>query len=182
METEEVMNDDPLNSINAFPPVLAEIKMSAMLPGQYGVFASRNLPDGTFLWEWICDEYPVSWQVFEELDCATKQFIKKFCLCDEEVFWYPSNPNLIPTMYHLNHCCDPNCGFNENGDLVTIREVKIGEELCYDYGMAHTYPLFHLVCKCGSKNCRGTITGNDWKWPEFQKRNRQWMRPELRLP
>ena len=65
----------------------------------------------------------------------------------------------------INHSCDPNCdAVIENGRLwiETIRDVKKGEELAYDYAYEleerHTpaakrrYP-----CRCGAKNCRGTI-------------------------
>jgi hypothetical protein len=27
-----------------------------------------------------------------------------------------------------------------------------------------------VECKCGSPNCRGTVTGKDWQRPELQKR------------
>jgi len=65
----------------------------------------------------------------------------------------------------INHSCDPNCdAVVEDGRIWidTIRRIKPGEELAYDYAYAlttrHTpaakreYP-----CHCGAKQCRGTI-------------------------
>ena len=73
----------------------------------------------------------------------------------------------------LNHSCDPNCEseifVDRNGDekkdrvfIQTMRAVKPGEELTYDYGITlevpHTKRLKQLwACKCGSKKCTGTM-------------------------
>lgn len=73
----------------------------------------------------------------------------------------------------LNHSCDPNCEseivVDINGDekkdrvfIQTMRAVKPGEELTYDYGIVldvpHTKRLKQLwACKCGSEHCTGTM-------------------------
>ncbi len=65
----------------------------------------------------------------------------------------------------LNHSCDPNCDVVvEDGRLwiETIRDVRRGEELAYDY--QHTLEERHtpaakrrFPCHCGSPRCRGTM-------------------------
>lgn len=65
----------------------------------------------------------------------------------------------------LNHSCAPNCDVvveDERLWIETIRDVRPGEELVYDYQMVlterHTpaakrrYP-----CRCGAATCRGTM-------------------------
>ena len=66
----------------------------------------------------------------------------------------------------VNHSCDPNCGIrvNETGahDFVAIRDISISEELVFDYAMRnYGVDYFPKQCMCGSKRCRGRVTG--WK-------------------
>jgi hypothetical protein len=66
----------------------------------------------------------------------------------------------------VNHSCDPNCGIrvNETGahDFVAIRNISINEEITFDYAMRnYGVDYFPKKCMCGSKRCRGRITG--WK-------------------
>lgn len=65
----------------------------------------------------------------------------------------------------INHSCDPNCDAVVDGGRIwieTIRDVRPGAELAYDYAFTlterHTpaakrrYP-----CHCGARNCRRTM-------------------------
>ena len=66
---------------------------------------------------------------------------------------------------HANHSCAPNCEANEeNGRIFidTLRAVRPGEELTYDYNLILDEPHTPAVkrahpCFCGAGNCRGTI-------------------------
>jgi SET domain-containing protein len=65
----------------------------------------------------------------------------------------------------INHSCDPNCEAEEDEGRVfikTLRKIKPGEELNYDYGLVldgrHTKKVKkEFACHCGSKKCRGTL-------------------------
>ncbi len=73
----------------------------------------------------------------------------------------------------INHSCDPNCESvieeNDKGKshkdkvfIEAIRDIKPGEELTYNYGIVleerYTPKLKKLwECRCGSKNCTGTM-------------------------
>jgi SET domain-containing protein len=65
----------------------------------------------------------------------------------------------------INHSCDPNCEADEQGGRVfikSLRKIKAGEELNYDYGLVIDEPytkklLAQYPCWCGSGNCRGTL-------------------------
>ena len=66
----------------------------------------------------------------------------------------------------INHSCDPNCDAVVDDDdriwIETIRDVKPGEELAYDYAFVlkerHTPAAKRrFPCHCGAKTCRGTM-------------------------
>lgn len=72
----------------------------------------------------------------------------------------------------LNHSCAPNCGIQGNLKIVALRDIAPGEEVTYDYAMSESMPLWRLDCRCGQGECRGVITGNDWRNKELQKKYR----------
>jgi|SRR5690606_1426891 SET domain-containing protein len=73
----------------------------------------------------------------------------------------------------INHSCDPNCEAvtyeDPDGDprkdqvfIETIRPIRAGEELTYNYGIVldvpHTKRLKKIwACRCGAKSCTGTM-------------------------
>ena len=64
----------------------------------------------------------------------------------------------------INHSCDPNCEASEEAGRVfirSLREIKAGEEIFYDYGLVIDEPLSDELkadypCWCGAELCRGT--------------------------
>ena len=60
----------------------------------------------------------------------------------------------------LNHHCAPNMGFVE-GDLVlwSLRPIRAGEELTWDYSSSIDEAGWYLDCGCGHVNCRGRVVG-----------------------
>ena len=83
---------------------------------------------------------------------------------------YVRHAGLIPK---VNHSCSPNCGIQVNEtnahDLVAMKAIAVGEEITFDYAMRnYIIAFFPDNCTCGSKQCRGNITG--WKdLPEQKK-------------
>lgn len=69
----------------------------------------------------------------------------------------------------INHSCDPNCIADEDEGRIfikSLRRIKAGEELNYDYGLVIDEPLTpELIadypCWCGSAECRGTLLSSD---------------------
>jgi uncharacterized protein len=65
----------------------------------------------------------------------------------------------------INHSCAPNCEADTDEGRVfirTLRAIKAGEELFYDYGLVIDEPYTPKLkaeypCWCGAKNCRGTL-------------------------
>jgi uncharacterized protein len=164
-----------------FPPALIEIRCSLLLEGQIGLFAIRSMKKGTIIGlNDRLQEQLYSWSDYEQLDKQTKKMVDKFCASTKDGFWAPDDINYIPLPFHMNHCCTGNVAFDEDDNFVTIRDVSADEEFCFDYGLLYTNPNFRLDCGCGKADCRGIITGNDWKDPVFRLKNIHMMQKDMR--
>ncbi|HEU4626652.1 MAG TPA: SET domain-containing protein-lysine N-methyltransferase [Steroidobacteraceae bacterium] len=132
----------------------------------YGGFAKRDLKKGTRITEYLGDrishkEADRRYEDHDENDNHTFLFIvDKRTVIDAGVGG--NNARFI------NHQCDPNCESTiEKGRvwIETIRDVKKGEELGYDYQIGREKDDPENVdeiyaCRCGSPKCRGTML-----WP-----------------
>lgn len=67
----------------------------------------------------------------------------------------------------VNHSCDANCGYSGQVSVIAMRDIKKGEEITQDYGLLDN-EKYSFKCNCGSENCRGIVTGFDWKIKELQ--------------
>lgn len=62
----------------------------------------------------------------------------------------------LPLLF--NHSCDPNAGITKKRELVALRPILPGEEICYDYSATVcTHSSWVMRCKCGSAVCRKKI-------------------------
>jgi SET domain-containing protein len=132
----------------------------------YGGFAKKDLKKGTRITEYLGDrishkEADQRYEDHDENDNHTFLFIvDKRTVIDAGVDG--NNARFI------NHQCDPNCESTiEKGRvwIETIRDVKKGEELGYDYQIGREKDDPENVdeiyaCRCGSPKCRGTML-----WP-----------------
>jgi SET domain-containing protein len=73
------------------------------------------------------------------------------------------------SMLYSNHSCDANLGMRGEITFVAMRDIRAGEELTHDWATTDDDD-YSVKCKCGSANCRGTLTGKDWQRPELQAR------------
>jgi len=78
-------------------------------------------------------------------------------------------PNRNDAWQYINHSCDPNCGVNENLEIIAIKNIKKGDELSYDYSTSMLERHWTMKCHCHSKNCRHIIADFDTLLPERQK-------------
>jgi hypothetical protein len=74
-----------------------------------------------------------------------------------------------PAVY-ANHSCDPNAGIRDNRELVAIRAIAPGEEICFDYSTTMAENFWTMRCLCGSPQCRGTVKDFRDLPPPVQKR------------
>ncbi len=91
---------------------------------------------------------------------------------------------------YINHRCAPNCETVTEGNRIFIdalTHIKAGEELGYDYQLTWSSDddpeeLKLYGCRCGSKNCRGTMLDrlpvDEQRRRERAKRKRNRLRAE----
>jgi hypothetical protein len=92
---------------------------------------------------------------------------------EDDLFIAPMTAADVETnMLRLNHSCAPNVGVRGQITFVAMRDIAAGEELTTDYAMIDGDAAERMPCACGAAACRGTITGDDWRRPELQRRYR----------
>ncbi len=67
----------------------------------------------------------------------------------------------------INHSCNPNCEVVGKGLklwIESIKDIKKGEELSYDYGFSFDEDFKNYPCKCNSLNCCGYIVRQGSRW------------------
>jgi len=74
----------------------------------------------------------------------------------------------------INHSCSPNVGILGQIIFVAIRPIRAGEELTYDWAMEENAPA-RTRCRCGAPNCRGLLTGRDWRNPVLRRKYRRYL-------
>ncbi len=92
----------------------------------------------------------------------------------EELFVAPASAEEVAgSMLYTNHSCEPNVAIQGQIVFVAMRDVAAGEELTHDWATTDDLD-YEVACNCGSRACRGTVTGRDWAKPELQRRYRGW--------
>ena len=137
-----------------------------------GVFATDFIPKGIQIIEYIGEKISK-----KEGDARSEKRLKKYLhsKITGSVYIFELNnkydidgsPHYNKARY-INHSCDPNCEVEVNNDKIwisSIKNIKKGDELSYDYGYTFDKDDFRdHICKCGSKNCIGFIISSDeWK-------------------
>jgi hypothetical protein len=122
----------------------------------------------------------LEWAVFETLDAITRRKLMGYCPSTTEGLLAPHDLNYISVAWQMNHCCQPNVGFNAADDFVAMRAIKRGEELCWDYAYAESNPKFRMKCHCGAVGCRGVVTGKDWRRLMADTSKLRYFSPDLR--
>jgi hypothetical protein len=161
---------------------IIQLKPSTRIQGEIGVFAIRNLKMSTIVGDtkWLNEDCLYTWEQYRKLDRKTREVIARFCIHTEQGFHGPSNLNYFSIPWYINHSCEGNIGFDDAGNFVTIKYVRAGEELCYDYSFTGTRPINMSKCLCGLEKCRKKITGEEWRDPDYRKKNFRHFTPELK--
>ncbi len=72
----------------------------------------------------------------------------------------------------INHSCNPNAGISGQISVVAMRDIRPGEEVCFDYAMSSTCVMDEFDCQCGAHGCRGHVGADDWRRNDLQERYR----------
>ncbi len=141
-----------------------------------GVFATRNITKGKKIIQYIGEKISK-----KEGDKRSEERIKKYLNSKTtgSVYIFELNKRYDIDGFvsrnkarFINHSCAPNCEVDIiNGKIwiSSIKNIKKGEELSYDYGYAFDPDDYkdHL-CKCGAKKCIGFIISSD-EWKKYLK-------------
>ncbi len=111
-----------------------------------GVFAIRDIPkeikvfkgeDSKLIW--------FSKEKVDKLPAKIKKLYEDFCVLENGNYGAPDNFNNITVGWYLNHNPkNPNIRCNRDCEYVSIRKIKVGEELSVDYSK---FAFNHIVLK-----------------------------------
>ncbi len=126
------------------------------------------------------DEIVVLWGgrilTADEVDRDMPNFTQQVLQIEDSLFLF--NPSMEPSDC-FNHSCDPNAGMSGQIGLIAMRDIQVGEEVCFDYAMCDGSDYDEFDCSCGAANCHGRITGEDWKRPELWEKYDGYFSPYL---
>jgi SET domain-containing protein len=128
-----------------------------------GVYAVRHIKAGDRVLEY--KGKIITWRKAQALhphDPSQPNHTFYFHLDDGHVIDARQNGN---TARWINHSCTPNLEAEQEGMRVflkALRDIKVGEELFYDYGLIVEGRLTQKLkqehaCLCNTPNCRGTM-------------------------
>lgn len=141
--------------------------------GGHGVVALRDLPRGALLAVWggrIVDEHAL---------LTMDEGERCYCVQVEEgLFLAPLGRPVEPAEL-INHSCSPNAGLLGQLVLHAMRDIRAGEEVCYDYAMSDGHEALAFDCCCGTPQCRGRVRADDWQRPDLQRRYAGFFSPYL---
>ena len=137
-----------------------------------GVFATKNIKKNTKIIQYIGKKVTRA-----EGNLRSEKRLKKFLNSEEDgsVYIFELNSKfdidgsyLYNKARYINHSCNPNCEVDIKNNEIwisSIKNIKKGDELSYDYGFEFDEDDFmDHKCKCGSKKCIGfVISSDDWK-------------------
>ena len=154
-------------------PLAFEIRESK-LSGK-GAFAIRPIKKAERLIEYVGERipHPVADERYDD-DSMEEHHTFLFTVSSRTVIDATHGGN---ESRYLNHSCDPNCETEiEKGRvyIFALRDIKVGEELAYDYGYERSGDETEKEerqyrCLCGTAKCRGSIME---PIAEYQKRVR----------
>ena len=155
-----------------------EIKGSGI--HRHGAFARKDIPKGTRIIEYIGIKVTKEESEMIEQECHKRHLSDPKNHAGTYIFELDDEWDLdgdIPDndAKYINHSCEPNCETEVVGESVwieTIKDVKKGEEITYNYGFEIDEKKPHLFkehpCRCGSKKCAGFIL-SEKEWPKMRK-------------
>lgn len=142
-----------------------------------GLYAGHSIPAGTVVWQanepvddlWIeLDEAQVL-----SVDPAFSHVVTSyFEMAPNGKYRGPKFAESIErdASNFFNHTCNPNIWFEGDDRLVTMRDIRAGEELAYDYATAKRLYTKSFACHCGTASCRKQVSYEDYKLPELRKK------------
>lgn len=114
-----------------------------------GVYAAQDILKDEILDEFDGEVYDLDYS------CWTDD------LADHVVQFASNKFRHSTTAKFFNHSCEPNCGIKDLFKIVAMRDIKVGEELVWDYDMTENNKYWSMDCCCGAPSCRKFIGRHD---------------------
>jgi D-alanine-D-alanine ligase len=134
-------------------------KMKGNSISGYGIYANCNLEAGEVVFKGEERSQRIATASYINKNWSVKELenFKKYAypISNEVFLLWDENPDGWAPQ---NHCCDPNTHYI-GLDVIALHPIKIGEELTLDYADFLDEHMDPFNCRCGSKSCRGLITG-----------------------
>jgi uncharacterized protein len=117
-----------------------------------GLFTTKDIKPGTVLCKVSSNERELNFYqttLLAEKESHTIQTdFDKYLLCE-------------PPFLYSNHSCNPNCAINSDLEMFSLKKIKAGDELLWDYSTSMLERHWTMQCACREKSCRKTITDFD---------------------
>jgi len=123
-----------------------------------GVRAAQNIPAGRQVIEYAGEKIARAETRRRFLHGSPGRSRKQNYLARLDPYWTIDGSVRGSGAELINHTCDPNLRFRKFRGrlwLCSLRRIRAGEELGYDYQFAKNGE--RVTCRCGSTKCRGTI-------------------------
>lgn len=134
-----------------------------------GLFAKAAIAQGEILA--VKGGYIVSKQQWTELE---RELGSAEIQIAEDLFIAPvQKEHREGSMLYSNHSCEPNIGIQGQIAFVAMRDIPAGEELTHDWATTDDQD-YEIKCHCGTRSCRGVITGKDWMKKDLQEKYKGW--------
>lgn len=110
------------------------LKPSGIPGAGVGVFATTNIPRGTYLRELFAEDdvRTLTWEEFASLDLP-EELKENFPVRYDDACYLPRDFNRLSIGWYLNHSTEPNLAHDANHDYYALRDLTAGEELLIDY-------------------------------------------------
>jgi SET domain-containing protein len=140
----------------------------------YGIFAKKDIPKGVKVIEYIGEKITKT-----EADRRGPRLVQYAKSHKEQgaVYIFELNKRYdidghvsYNTAKYINHSCDPNCEveiIRGHIWIISLRDIKKGEELFYNYGYDDLKEYEEHPCSCGTYRCVGYIISED-HWPKLK--------------
>lgn len=126
-----------------------------------GLFATGFIAKGEIVWE--CDPSEKHYHI-SEIKTWPKEKQDYFFSCTYQVgpdTYYGMDGTDPDDADFMNHSCEPNTWFISDTVMLARGDIKLDDEITYDYVTSETREDFNLDCQCGSALCRGKVSRNN---------------------
>ncbi len=158
--------------------LFVEVKKSSI--HNKGLFAKKNIPKGIFFLEYTGEKVSKKEGTRREKASLKKNGTTYIFELDKNFDIDGVTEKNIAK--YVNHSCTPNCEIFIRSQAVngvkgrhiwlkSIKNIKQGEEITYDYGFSEKGKLY--ACKCSSKECAGYIIASDRRASVLEKSDRK---------